>query len=310
MEKRSSYTSRKALGVIFDKVVKRTVNFQPDWHAAFDQRITKRFELSQDMLDTARSIKTQYEICVRRVLAQHDVGTEFELYITWAMTTPETENQYKRQENLGREYDILKARFREQCHEASGGDSDKLEKLVAAMYVVTETETTLWLAEDRRGSTSDGEDGMPAKQPEAKSMPLISFPWIFPGILIQIATGTKPEPRKTRLTDAWHAQLRIAAFAGRGSPGLGAIGDEGNSVSPASSQAGLASPATTVTRDTETVDLVKSFESDYRGDEDDEEAVSQGSGDERHDDHVERAPPDEAEGESALDRLAALMGFN
>ncbi|KAF4510132.1 hypothetical protein G6O67_002046 [Ophiocordyceps sinensis] len=286
MEKRNSYVSKKVLGVIFDKVVKRTVEFRPDWETAFDQRIIKRFEHDQDRLDTARCIKTQYDICVRRVLAQHDVATEFELYTTWAMSTPETENQYKRQENLGREFDILKARFRDQCYEASGSDAEKLEQFVAAMYVVTEQETKLKLAEHHRGrSTDEADSAVNAKQLEAKSMPLISFPWIYYGILIQIATGIKPEPKKSRSADAWHGQYGMSGLTALHSPVLAGVG---GAVEPASI-----------------------------GDTNGEGAVEQISAEkddcsaEKDDCDVETADLGEKpKGESAMDRLASLMGFD
>ncbi|XP_044721658.1 RNA dependent RNA polymerase domain-containing protein [Hirsutella rhossiliensis] len=297
MEKRNSYVSKKALGVIFDKVVKRTVEFRPDWQTAFDQRIITRFELDQDTLDTARSIKTQYDICVRRVLAQHDVATEFELYTTWAMSTPETENQYKRQENLGREFDILKARFREQCYEASGSDPDKLEQFVAAMYVVT----------DETGNA------VSAKQLEAKSMPLISFPWIYHGILAQIATGIKHEPKKSRLAAAWHSQYKFAPLTARHSPVLAADGEDTKSVSPTASAVGLAGLRAAATSDSEAPEeLGSGIEGNELAKENGEEAVEQISEEKRKDDCDLEAVDagEEPKGENAMDRLASLMGFD
>lgn len=313
MEKRSSYVSTRALGVIFNKVVKRTVEFQPDWQTAFDQRIITRFDLDQDTLDRARSVKTQYDICVRRVLAQHDVATEFELYTTWAMTTPETENQYKRQETLGREFDILKSRFREQCYEASGSDPDKLEQFVAAMYVVTEQETRMALAQHSSGQTDEPSDSVSAKQPEAKSMPLISFPWIYHGILVQIATGIKHEPRKSRLTDAWHSQTRIADLTAQHASVLTANSDEAKPVWPAISAVGLSDPQTTaISVSEDLLEFEESIDRNGVAKENGEELRRQVSEEWRKDDYD--AETDNASkrsnGENAMDRLASLMGFD
>jgi len=143
MDKRSSYPSTKTLGVLYNKVSRHTIEFEPDWEHTFDQRILSRYQLGDDLLQTARAVKQQYDLSVRRVLAQHDIATEFELYSGWSMSRQAIGTDYKRQEDLGREYDAIKTRFRELCYEAAGGsDDDKLDKFVAAMYKVTEEEAS------------------------------------------------------------------------------------------------------------------------------------------------------------------------
>ncbi|KAK5998750.1 RNA-dependent RNA polymerase 1 [Cladobotryum mycophilum] len=155
-KKKSSYQTKKALGVIYDKVVKQTIQFLPDWERAFDQRVITRFELEHAILKEARKIKTQYDTAVRRILSQHNVETEFELYTAWVMSKPPIGSDYKRQEDLGREYDALKQRFRDICYEVAGGyDETKIDKFVAAMYKVTEEEIKIALFEHHRGPTND-----------------------------------------------------------------------------------------------------------------------------------------------------------
>ncbi|KAF4339267.1 RNA-dependent RNA polymerase SAD-1 [Fusarium beomiforme] len=171
MEKKNKYQSRKALGIIFDKVVKvagKDVHFDPIWDSPFDQRIIKRFELDRDVLKSARKIKTEYDISVRRLLSQHALKTEFELWTGFAMSKPVVGSDYKVQEDLCREYNNLRGTFRQLCIDAAG--SKKAEKLDLL----------------RRS--------YPRKL-EQKSMPLISFPWIFHKEMCRIANYSDLEQR-------------------------------------------------------------------------------------------------------------------
>ncbi|KJZ69606.1 hypothetical protein HIM_10994 [Hirsutella minnesotensis 3608] len=214
MEKRNSYRSLKSLGVIYDKVVQETVDFQPDMRHAFDQRILTRYELSQVVLDKARDIKKRYDVCVRRVLTQHNVETEFELYTAWAMSAPAIGGTYKRQEDLGREYDVLKVRFRDECIEAAGSDDpEKLDPFVAAMYKVTEQDTRDVLHGRSDGPTNGDDEAMRTRKMTAT--PLITFPWIFHWVLIRIATGGKFKARKTPRWDAVRHSFANDPLAGK-----------------------------------------------------------------------------------------------
>lgn len=203
MEKRQSYISKKALGAIYDRVIKQSIRFQPDWGYAFDERILNRFQLDTAMLKSARQIKGQYDAAVRRILSHHNLDTEFELYTSWAMSKPAVGSDYKRQEELGREFDAIKERFRDLCFEAAGGrDEDKIDRFVAAMYKITEQEIKIALFEHRRGSTNEASNLIPARKLEAKSMPLISFPWIFPWVMIRVASNGKCDPKRSILAAA------------------------------------------------------------------------------------------------------------
>ncbi|CAM1502120.1 Fc.00g041040.m01.CDS01 [Cosmosporella sp. VM-42] len=203
MEKRNSYNSRKALGIIYDKVVNRAVQFNPIWDSPFDQRITKRFKLDNKMLKAARKIKTQYDTAIRRILSQHDLKTEFELWTAFAMSKPAIGSDYKRQEDLGREYDALKHRFRDMCYEAAGGKhTEQVDRFVAAMYTITEEETKIALFEHHRGPVNEAGHIHQPRRLEARSMPLISFPWIFHWVLIRIAMGREYDPKDTMLAAA------------------------------------------------------------------------------------------------------------
>lgn len=201
--KKTTYHSQKALGKIYDKVVNKVIQFNPIWDNPFDKRITKRFTLENDMLKDARKIKSEYDTSVRRLLSQHDLKTEFELWTAFAMTKPAIGTDYKQQEDLGHDYDALKHRFRETCYKAAGGQNrEQIDPFVAAMYVVTEEEVKIALYEHNRGPINDGGVIQPPRRLDARSMPLISFPWIFHWVLIRIALAGKYNPETSMLAAA------------------------------------------------------------------------------------------------------------
>ncbi|KAK2591905.1 hypothetical protein QQS21_010403 [Conoideocrella luteorostrata] len=199
MEKRAkiTYRSNKALGAVFDEVVKHTIQFHPSSEHAFDNRILEKFEIGQETLNAAKKIKTQYDISVGRLLVQYDVKTEFELYSGWALSKPRIGSDYKRQEELGQEYGALKQRFREQCYKEIGSDrreesrEESLEKFVAAMYKIT--------AEQDKAAREPEGDGDEGDRPR---VPLISFPWIFHWVMIKLAMGKTYKPGKAVLAAA------------------------------------------------------------------------------------------------------------
>ncbi|KAL6880967.1 RdRP domain-containing protein [Trichoderma novae-zelandiae] len=210
MEKKSSYKSEKALGGIYDRVKQQSIQFQPDWETAFDQRILNRFELGNETLKDARRIKSQYDNAVRRILVHHNLETEFELYTSWAMSKPPIGSEYKRQEDLGKEFDAVKQRFRDACIEAAGGHEEaKVDRFVAAMYKVTEQEVKIALFEHHRGPTNEAGVMKAARELQPKSMPLISFPWIFPWVMIRVATDGKCKPKDSVLAAA-HRRVPVA----------------------------------------------------------------------------------------------------
>ncbi|CAH0017760.1 unnamed protein product [Clonostachys rhizophaga] len=182
-KKKGSYQSKKALGVIYDKVSRQSVEFTPNWANNFDERITKKFELSDDILRTVADVKKEYDISMRRLLTQHNIKTEFELWTGFAMSKPAIGSDYKMQEVLGKEYETLKQRFREICYQKAGGDSvEKIDPFVAAMYKVTEDQVKTALSLPEASEDSSGEE-------HTQIMPLITFPWIFHLNMIRIAKG-------------------------------------------------------------------------------------------------------------------------
>ena len=211
MEKKNSYHSRKALGVIFDRVAHRTVDFNPIWDSPFDERITKKFQLDSDTLRAASKIKAEYDTAVRRLLSQHALKTEFELYTGFALTKPAVGSDYKIREDLDREFRSLKEHYQDICIEAAGGkQAENIEPFVAAMYTVTEEQVKAALSEHDQEPINDAGTILQPRKLEPRSMPLISFPWIFYGVMCRIATDGAVNPKTSFRTydTAHHSTLR------------------------------------------------------------------------------------------------------
>lgn len=197
MERKNSYRSVKVLGQMYDRVTR--VHFTPNYEMPFDARILKHYTLDNDMLKKARHIKSQYDTALKRIMGQMEIRTEFEVLSTFIMSKPLVGTQYKMHETVRRETDALRQQFKAECIQAAGGSRDfkLLAPFVAAMYQITHEEVQIALYESRTPHIrKDGTQGYRKIQPE--SMPLISFPWLFDGILGSIARGySEPEQQAT-----------------------------------------------------------------------------------------------------------------
>ncbi|KAL9029678.1 MAG: hypothetical protein Q9196_002102 [Gyalolechia fulgens] len=178
----NTYRSRKVLGKLYDQVER--VDFVPIFDAPFDNRILGAYSIEEAMLDEAAVLKRQYDAAIRRIMAQHDIKTEFEVWSTFVMSHSMASNDYKFHEEIGRISMALKDRFRALCYEKAGGKNfEVLGPFVAAMYMVTKEEICEAVA---NAKTREIE----AANMRAASMPLMSFPWLFQGILGKIANGS------------------------------------------------------------------------------------------------------------------------
>lgn len=188
--KEQIYVSEKILGQLYDKV--ESVEFIPHYESPFDKRILRAYPEDRATLKTARQIKSQYDTAMRRIMAQHDIETEFEIWTSFVLSKPRVGSDYKVQEEMGIISSTLKDRFKGICIEAAGGDDFKsLGPFAAAIYQVTYEELAIALHECRTMKTIGGRD-VPKRKMEPKSMPLMSFPWIFQSVLGRIATGSEP----------------------------------------------------------------------------------------------------------------------
>ena len=197
MEKKHSpsYHSDKILGQLYDKV--QTVDFVPQWGEPFDRRILRAYKLDDATLKAARQVKSEYDTAMRRIMAQQEINTEFEVWSTFVLSRPRVGSDYKIQETMAVISDGLKEQYRRTCIQRAGcieGNKEfsKLGPFVAAMYKVTKEELDIALAECRMTKLVAGRP-QPKRKMEPKFMPLISFPWLFEKELGRIATGIDAE---------------------------------------------------------------------------------------------------------------------
>ncbi|KAH0543787.1 hypothetical protein FGG08_001969 [Glutinoglossum americanum] len=180
-----TYVSGKVLGQLYDQVER--VDFVPQYEYKFDDRILKAYKLSDYILGSARVVKKQYDSAMRRIMAQHEIATEFEVWSTFVIHHASMSKDYKFHEEIGHISQSLKDRFRGECiNKAGGKDFMVLGPFVAAMYTVTKQQLAVALHECRQKKVVGGKEAPPRRM-DAKSMPLISFPWIFKDIMGKIA---------------------------------------------------------------------------------------------------------------------------
>ena len=216
--KEAIYHSDRILGKLYDKVER--VDFTPQYDLPFDKRILRAYQLDSGMLKSARQIKSQYDIAMRRIMAQQDIQTEFEVWSTFILSRPKAGSDYKAQEQMKFITEDLKKQFRADCEEKAGGkDFSVLAPFVAAMYKVTKEEVDIALAECRTTKMIGGVL-VPKRRMHPKYMPLISFPWLFERELARIATGIDNSDNldDLGLQTYTHNQLR--------KPHVGPIADE------------------------------------------------------------------------------------
>ena len=189
MEKRNKgpgqvYTSEKILGQLYDHVER--VDFVPHYSAQFDDRVSGSFQLDEALVESAKAIKKDFDFAMRRIMAQHSIGTEFEVWSTFVLSHDSRTRDYKFHEEIGRLSQGLKDTYRAHCIKVAGGkEFHVLGPLVVAMYVATRDEIRAGLtAVQSRSAENAFLAGKPPLRPE---MPLITFPWIFPEVMGRIA---------------------------------------------------------------------------------------------------------------------------
>ncbi|RDI89809.1 hypothetical protein Vi05172_g400 [Venturia inaequalis] len=184
---RKKYDSKKVLGQLFDMV--KLVDFVPDYDAPFDERVLQAHDVSEEMLQRAANIKELYDNDIRRIMAQHDINTEFEVWSTFVMSHNGEKRDYSFAEELGQIVDSIKSKYREICVKASGGNSfETLQPFVTAIYKATERQIRAALDECKTMKLVGGIE-VPVRKMDSKNMPLMSFPWIFDRELGMIASG-------------------------------------------------------------------------------------------------------------------------
>ena len=179
------YHSDKTLGQLYDLVER--VDFVPTFDKPVDQRILKAYKISPEMLRDAAEVKQLYDAALHRIMAQHDIKTEFEVWSTFVLHHSDDFRDYKFHEEIGHLSQSLKDQYRDECRKKVQGENfENMLQFVAAMYIVTAEEMDLALSECRQ-MVIVGDVEKPLRTMEASNMPLMSFPWLFPHYLGQIA---------------------------------------------------------------------------------------------------------------------------
>lgn len=176
-----TYDSKKILGQMYDEVVR--VPFVAAWDLPFDRRILDAFELDSRLLALAREVKCEYDEAIRRLMKQHGVKTEFEIWTTFIMEHNHESRDFKIAEELGETVAGLKKQFQDVCYERAGTtalvrDWGKIRLFVAAMYTVTAQEVAQANRECESRHLAAGR-WVPDRERTPESMPLMSFPWLF-----------------------------------------------------------------------------------------------------------------------------------
>lgn len=213
MEKRHKpkdqiYTSRKVLGRLYDQVER--VDFVPAFNAPFDKRILDAYDLNEDILQKARDLKIEYDAAMHRIMAQHEIRNEFEVWSTFVLHHAGDSKDYKFHEVIGELSNSLKYQFRDACYQKAGGkEFEHIGPFVVAMYQITYDEMAQAIRECNQVRFVGGQEERVRKM-EPASMPLMSFPWLFHGILGKIANGATDlwPGRQISTNQPWQRELK------------------------------------------------------------------------------------------------------
>lgn len=190
-ESEPQYHSNKILGILYDKVDR--IDFTPSYDLEFNAQILNNFKLIEKELDEARMMKRDYDAALRRIMSQHDIKSEFEVWSTFVMHHSGN-NDYKFHEEIGELSFVLKSRFRKMIIHSCENRSIELPRKVAAIYTVTamDIETTKADIEKERDKNTPRGKGRRYKgftKKELDRLPFMSFPWVFPELLVDLSVG-------------------------------------------------------------------------------------------------------------------------
>jgi RNA-dependent RNA polymerase len=189
-----TYHSGTVLGQLYD-VVER-IDFIPSLEKDFDKRILNcKINVTDDQYKFSRELKVQYDIAIRRVMAQHEIKTEFEVWSTFVLGHSNMNKDYKFHEDMGTISTGLFEDFRKRVYKEAGGRNfHVLAPLAVAMYKITHEEMAAALATHRKDNPYDERLFNSSSTLKIEHLPLISFPWIFSRVLGQIAVGHYDHP--------------------------------------------------------------------------------------------------------------------
>jgi hypothetical protein len=151
MEKKAShsYKSHKVLGRLYDHVSR--ITFSPVLDGQFDERILQAYSYKElePWMDLAEDIKIQYDTAIRRVMIQHEIGSEIEVVTGFVLAHSPEKNDYKYHEEIGTLFQGIKDTIRTTAQKeidarVSGAGEEVSAMFVAAAYYVTAREIEDW----------------------------------------------------------------------------------------------------------------------------------------------------------------------
>ena len=179
--RRRTYRSHKILGQLFDAV--KRIDFKPNYHANFDERILNAVPITEDHKNFMRSMKNEYDIALQRIMAQHHIKTEFEVCSTFVLDHSKASSDFKFHEEIGRLSFVVKDHARTMIEEEAGGKYlEHLAPYAVAGYTITQEE----LASSLKAYEAAAEIG----NANTVKMPFISFPWVLQSTLCEIAQSS------------------------------------------------------------------------------------------------------------------------
>ncbi|RJE21572.1 RNA polymerase [Aspergillus sclerotialis] len=187
------YQSKKILGQLYDSV--DHIDYAPSLEMAFDEKILNcQLEVPDELVQFARDLKAEYDSAMRRIMALHEINTEFEVWSTFVLSHANLSNDYKFHETMRDISASLQDSFRRRCYSKVGGHGiERIGPLAVAMYRVTREEMAEALETHRKRSAEEA--FVNKSTHKAKEFPFISFPWILSNILGKIALGHYELPR-------------------------------------------------------------------------------------------------------------------
>ncbi|KAF7718767.1 Uncharacterized protein PECH_004246 [Penicillium ucsense] len=245
---RRTYHSRKILGQLYDAV--KTEDFSPSLTNSFDSRILEcsLVEASKQFEQFVCDLKVHYDTSMRRVMAQYGIRTEFEVWSAFVLDHNAMCRDYKLHEDLGKVVSGLRTGIQAQCFKLLGGNRDfgHVAPLAVAMYRITHQHVQNALAtlrgEDAYDDLDDIEKLPDDVEQKTSRLPLISFPWIFDGVLCRVAQShdedlqvafaeaQASDSRKSQSKMYTHAE--IMSLIGQGEAKYAAINPKASSAEP------------------------------------------------------------------------------
>ena len=191
MEKKGHpYRSHKVLGKLFDAVKK--VDFYPRYDLQFDSRILDAMIPPARAALEVATIKLEYDEALQRIMAQHKIDTEFEVWSTFVLDHSKASRDFKFHEEIGRLSKSLKDQYHQAVVDVAGGSTyEHLAPFAVAAYQLTNKQMMATLAAREKARKEIY---------EVPKMPFISFPWLFGEVLGKVASlaETQSTPNTTK----------------------------------------------------------------------------------------------------------------